>query len=68
MPNGTVDSGYRGSVSVKLYNLSEHTYRIQKGDRIAQIVFIPCGMVQLVTADELTPSARGRSGFGSTGV
>ena len=65
-PQGTVDSGYTGSVRVKLYNLGKNNFIINKGDRIAQIVFVPIADVRLVEATE-REDERGTDGFGSTG-
>lgn len=66
---GVIDSGYRGEVKVKLRmdSLSEH-YGVMAGDRIAQAMLIPVPHVRLVLADDLTDTARGVGGFGSTGV
>ena len=64
---GVVDCGYTGSIVVKLYNLSNETYRINPGDRIAQLIVMPFVPVELEEVDELTESDRGAAGFGSTG-
>ena len=67
---GTIDSDFRGEVSVILYNTSQFPFYIKKGDRIAQAViirhcdadWIPCKY------SELSQSLRGGFGFGSTGM
>lgn len=64
---GTVDSGYRGEVKVALVNLSQKEYHIKKGDRIAQAVLQPVILACPVEVDELSDTARGTGGFGSTG-
>ena len=64
---GVVDSGYRGDVGVCLYNSSDSTLEIKKGDRIAQILFQPSPFFKLTESDQLTSSNRGQGGFGSTG-
>ena len=65
---GTVDADYRGEVGVILINLSEEVVIIEDGERIAQMVFCPVQKVTLTEVTELTDSARGAGGFGSTGV
>ncbi len=65
---GTVDADYRGEVGVILINLSEEEVVIEDGERIAQMVFCPIQKVTLTEVTELTDSARGAGGFGSTGV
>lgn len=64
---GVVDCGYTGSIVVKLYNLSDEPYRINAGDRIAQLVIIPFVSVPLEEVEELTDTDRGAKGFGSSG-
>ena len=66
-PTGTIDSGYTGSIKVKLYNLSEAPYAIHKGDRIAQLIIQPIADTELVEVDSLEETERGDNGFGSTG-
>lgn len=66
---GVIDSGYRGEVKVKLrLDETEAHYAVMAGDRIAQAMLIPVPHVRLVLADDLTDTARGAGGFGSTGV
>lgn len=65
---GLIDSGYRGELIVVLVNHGEETVSIAAGDRIAQLVVVPCPVLDLVEVDELPVSdGRGTSGFGSTG-
>ena len=65
---GLVDEGYSGEVVVKLYNHSITPYFVEKGDKISQLVVLPCyyGILQLV-ADFGEETERGDKGFGSTG-
>ena len=63
---GTVDADYRGEIGVILINLSEEEVVIEDGERIAQMVFCPIQKVTLTEVTELTDSARGAGGFGST--
>ena len=68
---GTVDSDYRGEIGVILTNNSTEPFKVDNGDRVAQLVFAVCALptLQLCAAvNELHPSARGERGFGSTGV
>ena len=67
--NGTIDSGYFGFVYIIVFNFSNDDYLIEKGDRIAQIIFKKCNSVSFNFCEKLTCiSTRGRSGFGSSGV
>jgi dUTP pyrophosphatase len=65
---GTIDSDYRGEVKVPLINLGESEYIVRPGDRIAQMVISPVMQAQFSSASELTQTARGEGGFGSTGL
>jgi dUTP pyrophosphatase len=65
---GTVDAGYRGEVKVTLLNTDPvRPFHVQRGDRIAQIVFQRFGEAQLIEVERLPGSIRGGDGFGSTG-
>lgn len=64
---GVIDSGYTGSIVVKLYNHTPHGYYIEKGDKISQLVILPIITPTLELVDELEPTERGGNGFGSTG-
>lgn len=67
--NGTIDSGYNGFVYIIVFNFSNDDFLIQKGERIAQIIFKKCHLVSFNVCDKLiSTSARGESGFGSSGV
>ncbi len=65
---GTVDSDYRGEIKIILINLGESDFRIQNGDRIAQIVFSPVLRVSFRRQDAIASTPRGSGGFGSTGT
>ncbi len=69
VPNspGTIDSDYRGELKVILANLSDDSFPIQRGDRIAQLVLAPVTLAQWEEVDDLDATARGEGGFGSTG-
>lgn len=64
---GVIDSDYRGEVGVGLVNLSEESYTIQPGDRIAQLMVVPVVQPQITMTDTLDETGRGAGGFGSTG-
>lgn len=65
---GTIDSDYRGEVLVTMYLFGDlEEYRIGNGDRIAQLVVTRLGSLEVVEAEELTETARGVGGHGSTG-
>lgn len=65
---GTIDADYRGEVGIILINLGFETFRIKRGDRIAQMVIAPVTQAVWMEADELGETERGEGGFGSTGV
>lgn len=64
---GTIDSDYRGEISVNLFNMSFHNYCVTHGERIAQLVIVPVVRAEIEEVLELSTSNRGESGFGSTG-
>jgi dUTP pyrophosphatase len=66
---GLIDSGYRGEIVCAVVNLdNERSVRIQRGDRIAQLVIVPVAAVEPLLVDELPHSDRGQGGFGSSGT
>lgn len=65
---GTIDAGYRGEVKVILLNTdARESYRIEAGDRIAQMIVMPVAQATFTPVDALPDSVRGEGGFGSTG-
>lgn len=64
---GVFDAGYRGEYNVGLVNLSQTAYHIEKGHKIAQLIIFPVAIAELEEVSELSDSARGTGGFGSTG-
>ena len=64
---GTIDCGYTGSVGAVLFNHGSEDYLIRRGDRITQLVIIPCLTPELEVIVELDDTERGAGGFGSTG-
>jgi dUTP pyrophosphatase len=65
---GTIDADYRGEVQVILINHGWEAFRIQRGDRIAQLVIAPVVQAVWAVAEALDETQRGAGGFGSTGV
>ncbi len=65
---GTIDPDYRGEIKVILINLGEKDFTIKRGDRIAQMVLCPIVRFEWEEVQELSPTLRGESGFGSTGL
>lgn len=65
---GTIDADYRGEVGVILINLSNETFTIENGERIAQLVFAKVEQAAWEQVEVLTETDRGTGGFGSTGV
>lgn len=64
---GTIDSDYRGEVKVILINLGGKPFRIDNGDRIAQMIFKSVVTIAWNLVEDLPDTARGQGGFGSTG-
>jgi dUTP pyrophosphatase len=65
---GVIDCGYRGEIKVKLYNTGTHMFVVEDGMRVAQgIILVLPYVSEIVETDTLRESARGNSGFGSTG-
>jgi len=64
---GTIDEGYRGEVGVILINHSEQPFVVNSGMKIAQLVIKPVFSVEVLEVAELSNTARGAGGFGSTG-
>lgn len=65
---GTIDADYRGELKVILVNLSNVPFTIEPFERIAQIVLAKHEVIEWEAVDELSDSARGVGGFGSTGI
>ncbi|CAM3412735.1 dUTP diphosphatase [Zobellia roscoffensis] len=65
---GTVDADYRGEIGVILVNLSNESFAIENGERVAQLVIAKHERAEWVEVEELSETVRGAGGFGSTGV
>jgi dUTP pyrophosphatase len=65
---GTIDEDYRGEIGVILLNTGATAATVSRGDRIAQLVLAPVTKAEPVEVSELSNTARGENGFGSTGL
>jgi dUTP pyrophosphatase len=70
LPNApaTIDSDYRGEIQVPLINLGRIAFTVERGMRMAQMIFARVGAATLIEVDQLPSSERGESGFGHTGI
>lgn len=64
---GVIDPDYRGEIIVSLLNTSNEIRRVERGQRIAQLVLMPYYHASIITAEKLTETKRGDGGFGHTG-
>jgi len=64
---GVIDSDYRGEIGVSLHNTSGIPFTVERGERIAQMMFIPVAQASFSVCEELDVTERGEGGFGSTG-
>ena len=64
---GVIDADYRGPLMVPLYNDSEKIRTIEPGERIAQLIILPCLTADFIEVETLGETERGGNGFGSTG-
>ena len=65
---GTIDSDYRGEISVILHNTTDYPFFVDKGIRIAQLVFANVCLPELIQVESLDETTRATNGFGSTGA
>jgi len=65
---GLIDSDYQGPLMISVWNRGREAFRIEPGDRIAQLVLLPVVQATLQVVDTFGESARGEGGFGHTGV
>ena len=64
---GVFDAGYRGEYNVQLINLGSEVYKIEKGNKIAQLILYPVEIATIEESDVLSETSRGEGRFGSTG-
>ncbi|YCI23658.1 dUTP diphosphatase [Paenibacillus sp. Z6-24] len=65
---GTIDADYRGEIKVLLINLGQEPFVINRGERVAQMVFQTVPDTDLIQVEELSETVRGAGGFGHTGT
>jgi len=64
---GTIDSDYRGEIKIIIFNHGNTDFKVNNGDRIAQMVLSPVIKMELEVTSNLSETIRGEGGFGSTG-
>jgi dUTP pyrophosphatase len=64
---GLIDSDYQGQIFISVWNRGQHSFTIEPGDRIAQMVIVPIALANFKVVEDFTPSHRGSGGFGHTG-
>jgi dUTP pyrophosphatase len=64
---GLIDPNYRGEIKAILHNTGERRYTVEPGDRVAQLLLVPYWAPELEVVEELSETARGANGFGSSG-
>jgi len=65
---GTIDAGYRGEIGIITINLGKENFKIEKGKKIAQMVFNKVEEAKFEEVEDLDNTKRGDGGFGSTGL
>lgn len=65
---GVIDPDYRGEIKVLMFNFGDEDLIIQKGDKIAQLIFEKCITPKLEKTEIMSSTERGEGGFGSTGI
>merc|ERR1711991_1094139 len=65
---GTIDSDYRGEIGVILINHGKNNFDIERGMRIAQIIFQKLPEIEIIESETLSKTDRDKGGFGSTGL
>lgn len=64
---GIIDNGYRGEIKVPLINLGSRPFKVNIGNKIAQLIVLPINYCRITEVDKLDRTQRGEKGFGSTG-
>ena len=65
---GLIDSDYQGELLISCWNRGSEAFRIEPGERIAQLVIVPVVQAEFEVVDSFAESARGAGGFGHTGT
>lgn len=64
---GLIDSDYQGQLLISVWNRGGESFRVEVGDRVAQMIFVPVIQVQFNVVDDFDKSSRGEGGFGHSG-
>ena len=64
---GLIDGGYRGEIMASCDNIKDFNFKIEKGQRLFQLVAVDSSPISYKVVDELSETTRGQGGFGSTG-
>jgi dUTP pyrophosphatase len=64
---GLIDSDYQGQIFISVWNRGQHSFTIEPGDRIAQMIIVPIALANFKVVEDFTPTSRGAGGFGHTG-
>lgn len=67
LSHGVIDTGYTGTIKVKLYNLGTEDYHVERGDRITQLIVVPISLPEMYLVGSLDDTDRGDAGIGSSG-
>lgn len=65
---GTIDCGYSGTIQVRVFNHGRKFVSFERGDKVTQLVVVPCITDEVEIVDEIKAGDRGENGFGSTGA
>ena len=65
---GTIDAGYTGTIKAVIFNHSDRVYKVEKGQKVTQMVLVPIITPELELVDKLEDTERGDNGFGSSGT
>ena len=65
---GTIDAGYTGTIKAVIFNHSDRVYKVEKGQKVTQMVLVPIITPELELVDKLEETERGDNGFGSSGT
>lgn len=65
---GTIDAGYTGTIKAVIFNHSDRVYKVEKGQKVTQMVIVPIITPELELVEALKETERGSQGFGSTGL
>ncbi|MAP61398.1 MAG: deoxyuridine 5'-triphosphate nucleotidohydrolase [Candidatus Marinimicrobia bacterium] len=64
---GLIDGGYRGEIMASCDNIKDFSFKVEKGQRLFQLVAVDSSPISYKVVDELSETTRGKGGFGSTG-